>query len=62
VKTVFTILLGISYFFIIAQEACAFSFNYFSPDRTPIPGDVTMVLLAAGIIGIIGMTRRKFRK
>lgn len=58
----FLIFIVLSLIFILVQKADAFSFSYFAMNRMPIPKDVLMVLLAAGIIGIIGMTRRKLRK
>jgi hypothetical protein len=55
-------LLGFSYFFILAQEADAFSFGIFTINRAPIPEDVIILLLVAGIVGLIGLSRRKLKK
>ena len=55
-------LLGLSYFFILAQEADAFSFSIFTISRVPIPEDVIILLLGAGIVGFIGLSRRKAKK
>ena len=61
-KTIFSILLGLSYIFIIVQKVEAFNLHFFAIKRIPIPEDVLMILLAAGIVGLIGMTRRKLKK
>jgi hypothetical protein len=55
-------LLGLSYLFIFALDADAFSFSIFAINQVPIPGDVTMLLLVAGIVGFIGLGRRKLKK
>ena len=55
-------LLGLSYFFILAQEADAFSFSIFTINRTPIPEDVVILLLVAGIVGLVGLGSRKLKK
>ena len=55
-------LLGLSYFFILVQEADAFSFSIFTISRVPIPEDVIILLLGAGIVGFIGLSRRKVKK
>ena len=55
-------LLGLSYFFILAQEADAFSFSIFTINRIPIPDDVVILLLVAGIVGLVGLGRRKLKK
>jgi hypothetical protein len=53
-------LLGLS-FFIFAQKADAFSFSIFA-NTLPIPEDVIMLLLGAGIVGFIGLGRRRLKK
>jgi len=56
-------LLGLAYFFILAQEADAFSFSIFFPiNGVPISEDVIILLLGAGIVGLIGLGRRKLKK
>jgi hypothetical protein len=55
-------LLGLSYLFISAREADAFSFSIFTINRAPIPEDVVILLLVAGIVGLIGLGRRKLKK
>jgi hypothetical protein len=54
--------LGLSYFFIFVQHADAFSFSIFSISGIPIPEDVIILLLGAGIVGFIGLGRRKLKK
>jgi hypothetical protein len=55
-------LLGLSFFFILAQEADAFSISIFTINRVPIPEDVIILLLGAGIVGLIGLSRRNLKK
>jgi hypothetical protein len=55
-------LIGLSYFFIFAQDADAFSFSIFTINGVPIPEDVIILLLGAGIVGFIGLARRKLKK
>jgi len=54
--------LGLSYFFLFAQNADAFSLSIFAINRIPIPEDVIILLLVAGIVGLIGLGRRKSKK
>jgi len=54
-------LFGLS-FLIIAQDAVAFNFSIFAMNRLPISEDVIMLLLGAGIVGFIGLGRRKLKK
>jgi len=54
--------LGLSYFFIFVQGADAFSFSIFPINGVPIPEDVIILLLGAGIVGLIGLGRRKSKK
>jgi hypothetical protein len=55
-------LLGLAYFFIFAQDADAFSFSIFPINGVPISEDVIILLLGAGIVGLIGLGRRKLKK
>ena len=55
-------LLGLFYFVIFVQDAEAFSFSFFSINRIPIPEDVIILLLGAGVVGFIGLGRRKLKK
>ena len=55
-------LLGLSYFVVFVQDADAFSFSIFSINRIPIPEDVIILLLGAGVVGFIGLARRKLKK
>jgi hypothetical protein len=55
-------LLGLSYFVIFVQDAEAFSFSIFSINQIPIPEDVIILLLGAGVVGLIGLGRRKLKK
>jgi len=50
------------FFLIIAQDAVAFNFSIFATNRLPISEDVIILLLGAGIVGIIGLGRRKLKK
>ena len=54
-------LLGLS-FFILAQDADAFSFSIFAMNRLPISEDVIILLLGAGVVGFIALGRRKVKK
>ena len=56
-KVVFTLLLGLS-FFIFAQDVEAFSFRI----KVPKFDDVIIPLLGAGIVGFIGLGRRRLKK
>ena len=56
------ILLGLAYFFMFAQNADAFSFSIFTTNGLPIPEDVIILLLGTGIVGFIGLGRRKSKK
>lgn len=55
-------ILGLSYFFLFAQDADAFSFSFFTINGVPIPEDVIILLLGAGVVGFIGLGRRKLKK
>jgi len=55
-------MLGLSYIFIFARVADAFSFSFFTINGVPIPEDVIILLLGAGIVGFIGLGRRKVKK
>jgi len=55
-------MLGLSYFFIFAQVANAFSFSIFTINGVPVPEDVVILLLGTGIVGFIGLGRRKLKK
>ena len=59
-KIIFT-LFGLS-FFTLAQKADAFSFSIFAQNSLPISEDVIILLLGAGIVGFIGLGRRKLKK
>ena len=55
-------IIGLSYFLLFAQDAAAFSFSFFTISGVPIPEDVIILLLGAGIVGFIGLGRRKLKK
>ncbi len=55
-------LLGLFPFYILTENAGAFSFSIFSISGLPIPEDVVILLLGAGIVGFIGLGRRKLKK
>ena len=55
-------LLGLAYFYMFAQDADAFSFSIFTTNGFPIPEDVIILLLGTGIVGFIGLGRRKLKK
>ncbi len=44
------------------QDAGAFSFKIFTTNGFPIPEDVIILLLGTGIVGFIGLGRRKSKK
>jgi len=50
------------FFSILAQNADAFSFSAFATNSLPISEDVIILLLGAGIVGFIGLGRRKLKK
>ena len=45
-----------------AQDADAFSFSIFTANGLPIPEDVIILLLGTGIVGFLGLGRRKSKK
>ena len=55
-------LLGLLPFYILTENADAFSFSIFSISGVPVPEDVVILLLGAGIVGFIGLGRRKLKK
>jgi hypothetical protein len=56
------ILLSLPSLCIFTQNADAFNFSIFTLNRLPIPEDVIMLLFGAGIVGLIGLGRRKLKK
>jgi hypothetical protein len=55
-------LLGLAFFSIFAQHADAFNFSFFAINRIPISEDVIILLLGTGIVGLIGLGRRRLKK
>jgi hypothetical protein len=59
---VLSFLLGLFSFYIVTNNADAFSFSLFSLNGLPVPEDVVILLFGAGIVGLIGLGRRKLKK
>jgi hypothetical protein len=59
---IFYLLLGLSPLYIFAENADAFSLSIFAINGLPIPEDVIILLLGAGIVGFIGLCRRRLKK
>ncbi|MGD9138122.1 MAG: hypothetical protein PVH42_15265 [Desulfobacterales bacterium] len=60
-KTLYFVL-GLLPFYILTENAGAFSLSIFSISGLPVPEDVVILLLGAGIVGFIGLGRRKLKK